>query len=81
MKHYLKIFTEHFEEVHNGNKKAEIRFNDRDFKVGDILILQEFNHNSNSYTGRSTTKKITHILEDIDGEFGISDGYVLLSIK
>jgi ASC-1-like (ASCH) protein len=42
MRHDLKILPQYFEEVYNGNKTFEIRKNDRDFKVGDILMLREW---------------------------------------
>lgn len=37
----IKILTEYFEEVVAGRKRAELRFNDRDYKVGDIYDLKE----------------------------------------
>lgn len=41
--HDLKIFPRYFEEVVNGSKRFEIRKNDRDFKVGDEVLLREYN--------------------------------------
>ena len=38
----LKILPQYFEEVIKGNKRAELRLNDRDFKVGDIYELEEY---------------------------------------
>ncbi|MFK4941218.1 DUF3850 domain-containing protein [Lactococcus petauri] len=40
--HELKLDVKYFNEVKNGTKNFEIRKNDRDFKVGDILILKSF---------------------------------------
>lgn len=40
--HDLKIHPEHFKPVWCGEKTFEIRFNDRDYKVGDLLDLHEF---------------------------------------
>ncbi|WP_312828084.1 DUF3850 domain-containing protein, partial [Escherichia coli] len=40
--HKLKIATVHFIGVMNGTKTAEFRINDRNFQVGDILELREF---------------------------------------
>ena len=43
MTHHLKILPCYFREVASGNKTFELRKNDRDFKSGDSLILQEYN--------------------------------------
>lgn len=61
-KHDLKIRSEYFDSVAVGNKRAEIRFNDRDYHVGDFLTLNEIDEsavdhetNHHGYTGRSIT--------------------------
>ena len=58
------------------NKTAEVRFNDRDFQIGDILFLQ--GHLNGEYTGRDVFMKITHILDD---ETYMKPGWVMLSMK
>lgn len=40
--HELKILPEYFDAVISGRKRFEIRKNDRDYKVGDQLILKEW---------------------------------------
>lgn len=40
--HELKITEPYFSDVAFGSKNFEIRKNDRDFKVGDILILRKW---------------------------------------
>lgn len=81
MKHYLKIWKPHFDDVKTGAKKCEVRLNDRDFSVGDILVLQEFNPLDNSYSGNEVEKKITHILSGKNSDFGIKPNYVVMSVK
>lgn len=70
----LKTLPQYFEEVVKGNKKAELRLNDRDFKVGDIYELEEYD--GKTYTGRSVTVRITHILEGFEG---LAKGWCMFS--
>lgn len=73
----LKIAPEYFNAVIIQEKKAELRFNDRDYQVGDILVLKEFK--DDKYTGRTYKVRITHILQNCG--FGLQDGYAMLSIE
>ena len=75
--HNLKTFKNHFSEVILGNKKAEVRVNDRSFKNGEFLNLKEFH--LGKYTGNEHKVKITHILNG--GQYGINKKYVILSIE
>ena len=40
--HELKLLTEYYNRILMGQKTFEIRRNDRDFQVGDVLVLREF---------------------------------------
>lgn len=40
--HELKLDTRYFEDVKSGKKNFEIRINDRDFQIGDILELKKY---------------------------------------
>ena len=79
MKHELKTWVEFFEDILKGNKKFEIRKADRDFQVGDILVLKEFDNNTLEYSGREINKIVTWIMKG--GKFGLEDGYVVMSIE
>ncbi|EFF8775858.1 TPA: DUF3850 domain-containing protein [Enterobacter cancerogenus] len=74
--HSLKIGPMFFAEVLSGNKKAEFRINDRDFKCDDFLILREW---EGEYTGNKIVVKITHILS-IDNLISGCGNWVMLSI-
>lgn len=76
-KHDLKILPEHFQAVWDGNKKAELRKDDRGFEVGDILALREWD--GEKYTGSGLAVRVTHILRKCP-EYGLADGYCILSI-
>jgi hypothetical protein len=74
--HELKTWPEHFAPVLCGEKKAELRKDDRNFQVGDELILREYEPTKHAYTGRAVIAKITHILRG--GEW-LTPGYAMLS--
>ena len=76
MIHELKILPQYFKEVVNGNKNFEVRKNDRGFKKGYLLLLQEFD--GEKYTGLEIRKEITYLL---DNSNYLQDGYVVLGIK
>lgn len=42
MRHELKTWPEFYRAVQDNKKTFELRFNDRDYKVGDELLLREF---------------------------------------
>jgi ASC-1-like (ASCH) protein len=65
----------YFIDIDNGQKTCEVRFNDRDFRVGDILHLQEWLVN---YTGRQIDVEVTHVLKNCEW---CKDGYAILSFR
>lgn len=75
MEHKLKIDEEYFEAVLNEKKNFEIRFNDRNFQIDDIVILQEITENR-EYTGREITATISYITD-----FEQKEGFVVFSFK
>lgn len=75
--HDIKIYPEFFSAVCTGVKRAELRKNDRDYRVGDTLHLMETPRGSCHQTGEFINVKITHIADV--GEW--MPGYVLLSVE
>ena len=39
----LKILPEYFNAIKSGQKTFEIRYNDRNYRPGDVLLLKEWN--------------------------------------
>lgn len=76
MIHNLKILPEHFWPVADRSKKAEVRLNDRGFKVGDYLRLQEWSPET-GYTDKIVVRIVTHVADLSQWK----DGYVLLSMR
>lgn len=77
-KHYLKTWTEYYNDIVSGVKKFELRYNDRNFKVGDVLVLQNYNKRTEEYEGEMIEKEIKYILHG--GGFGLNVGYVILGL-
>lgn len=75
MIHELKMLPEYFDAVISGKKSFEIRKNDRPFKVGDLLALNEFNGN---YTGNSCLVYVDYIL---DNPTYVKEDMVIMAIK
>lgn len=79
MKHYLKIIPEFFNAIISEKKKFEVRLNDRDYKVNDILYLKEFDAQTWEYTGRVCECLVSYIMTNCEFSY-ISDKYVIMSI-
>jgi hypothetical protein len=79
--HEIKIWPQWFDAVRIGIKTFEIRKDDRNYNVGDNLVLEEFRPGVGEYTGRKLTKKISYISRGDDAEAsGIKPGYCVLGI-
>lgn len=78
MEHELKTWPDEYQAVVRGDKRFELRVNDRGFKVGDVLVLREFGPYSERYTGSLIRCKVTYILTR---GFGLPDGLCIMSIE
>lgn len=74
--HEVKISSIYFDDVAAGIKNFELRKNDRGYKVGDILKLNEVK--SGKETGRFIKAKIEYMFEE---HTGLQEGYCILGIK
>ena len=62
--HELKTWPVFYKSIIDGTKTFEVRQNDRDFQLGDILLLREYDPDAEQYTGAKTERVITYILGD-----------------
>lgn len=63
--HKVKSWTHLFQAAIRGEKTSDIRdLTERDYRVGDMLLLQEYDMKAGSYTGREATFHITHIISN-----------------
>jgi len=76
--HELKVDPIPFRRMFECEKTFEVRKNDRDFQVNDVLYLREYNRELNDYSGRTMFRRVTYVLEG--GQYGIEKGYCVMSI-
>ena len=75
-RHRLKLAKMFFDAVDTGKKSFELRKNDRNYQIGDVLELHEMNDGEE--TGRITEKQVIYILE---GFKGLEEGYCILGLE
>ncbi len=76
MIHALKIEPIYFKEIAEGIKSFEVRKNDRPYRKGDYVALNEWENEC--YTGRCTLHKIVYILSDPEY---CKEGYIILGLE
>ncbi|WP_058829309.1 MULTISPECIES: DUF3850 domain-containing protein [Paenibacillus] len=76
MEHHLKINKEFFDSVIKEIKTFEIRYNDRNFNVGDLILLNEWDPLKEEYTGRKVKGQIKYITD-----YEQKKDYVVFSFK
>ena len=74
--HELKTWPEYFRKVVSGDKTFEIRKNDRDYQVGDMLSLYEWCPEEEQYTKECVIVEVTYITD-----FGQPEGQVVMAIR
>jgi len=87
--HELKTWPPFWEQVDRGTKTFELRYNDRDYKVGDVLRLLEWEPapglgggvipGVGSYTGRECVRRVVYMLEARQS-MGLVPDFVVLGL-
>lgn len=78
--HDLKIWPRFFAAVTSGKKPFELRRNDRDYRVGDVLHLHEFNVRLSKYTGAQAVAQVSYIVRVADWFPGTDPEAVVLGL-
>ena len=80
--HVLKIKGEYLNEIYCGRKTFELRKDDRDYKVGDLIHFVDTNGNEvdTKEFNKGNLYEITYILRNVP-EYGLQDGFAILSIN
>lgn len=85
--HVVKSWSMFFRDIVTGDRKSDIRSTiDRRYKVGDLMLLREFDPVKFEYTGNSAIVEITYIQQNKSNPCAISrdalrDDYAVLSIE
>ena len=77
--HDLKCWPAPFDAIRSGEKRHEVRKFDREFNVGDVLMLSEWCPESRRYTGRMQSAHVTHVTAP--GSWGLPDDIGVMSIR
>lgn len=78
MLHALKTVQPYFNDVKDGIKRFEVRKDDRPFGEGDDIVLQEWDEETNKYTGEEWHGEITMVLRDANY---CKKGFCILGIR
>lgn len=73
--HRLKTLPEFFAKIAAKEKTFEIRKNDRPYKIGDLLVLEEWSE-ATGYTWREENRFITYITE-----YAQQPGFIVMGLK
>lgn len=74
--HELHLWPGCFAAVEAGRKPFDVRLNDRNFQVGDAVLLCEYEPESEQPTGRTLERWVSYLLPG--GSFGIEAGWCVL---
>lgn len=84
--HIVKCWPDYFGAIERGEKKFDVRRDDRGYQKGDTLVLKKFDPKIGGYmlgernvsesSASSCSKRIRYVLTG--GQFGIEPGYVVL---
>ena len=77
--HCLKTDSIFYFDVVTRRKKFEVRKNDRDYQMGDTLILCELR--GKALSGWCLKCNVHYVLEASDFPDGIKEGYVVMGIE
>lgn len=76
--HELKVKKPFYDDLFFQRKNFEVRKNDREFKVGDILHLKEY-PNEDPRKKYGLLREVIYILEG--GQYGLDSEYVVMGLK
>lgn len=79
--HRLKTWPVFFQHMVENRKQFEVREDDREFRIRDTLLLEEWDESEGLglYTGRQLRARVIYKLDG--GRFGIDPAYCVLGVE
>lgn len=83
--HEVKSWPDYFASLIDGSRQFDLRENDRNYRVGDIIRFREFDDRTGKYTDAELRRRITYVMEGVgSGSIsplrGLQRGYVILAL-
>ena len=78
--HHLKTLPLYFEAIQRGTKHFEVRWNDRGYKQGDVISLDEWDPQSHAFTGNSFIVLVEEVFP-LDDVARALEGYVAFTFR
>ena len=73
-----KILPEYYGAVRRGYKPFELRKDEDDIQVGNILVLREWD--GEKYTGHKIEREVTYVLRNCP-QYGLMPGYCVIGMQ
>lgn len=73
-----KILPEYFSAILSEQKTFELRKDEDDIQVGDLLVLREWD--GEKYTGRAINAYAMYVLRNAP-QYGLMEGYCIIGIR
>ncbi|MEK6846068.1 MAG: DUF3850 domain-containing protein [Nanoarchaeota archaeon] len=64
-----KVWSEYFQKILDGVKPYELRLANFECNPGDVLVLREWDPQTEQYTGRVLEKEVTYVLKTKELKF------------
>ena len=72
-----KILPNYFSDVKARRKNFEIRKDEDNIQVGDIVDLCEWDAEKECFTGRRLSRTVKYVLRDVP-QYGLAEGYCII---
>ena len=81
--HSIKCLPIYYQALISNRKRFEVRKNDRNFQLGDLLHIQEYFPEKKEYSGRSCLVRVDYILKGLGPSniIPLPEDYVIMSIS